>query len=540
VYSNDNYRDDDVEKDRYHYYRLVTIRYGEISSMSPVVAGITDDEGPDIVMIEPLSHYYTNKREAKVRWDVMEDRTEVGSCMVEIRGPGRTLRDLECERYELNFHEMEDGAYRIMIEATDLSGNHNLEHVYITVDSVRPEIYPSFTEFRTEATNGSLNIRWGASDKGSGIERTDILIDGETVSSIQGIGNETWLEDFPIGDHTLGIRVHDRAGNYNETYSILNLDRYAPDFNIFSPMDGARLNYPDIDVRWEYNRSIPDLHHFEIKLEDSIWVDLGKSSNYAFHLEDEGTWNLSVRSVDLLGNTRTKTIRFTTDYTLPDLKILSPTPGRSDTDLDSHFYIRFTEEMDPDTLQVWMDHSNGSSYLTENGTYVFIPSQRLEPNKAYHLYVNGSDLAGNPLRIRVFYFQTEGEGSMRGIVVDQMQNPVGGAILYLDGTEISRTFNDGTFEIFAGDGDYLLVIEKEGYQTMAIPVTFVWDMDQDMGVIEITREDAEIREEENDRTDLDLWVSVIISSILLIILVLLMAYAIRLKRSLGSEEWTEE
>jgi hypothetical protein len=133
--------------------------------------------------------------------------------------------DLEATAWTFDTHAFPDGRYRLRVVATDKLGNPVGEErtgegvsAPFTVDNTPPQV----TSLDAKPERGSIRVTARAEDQGSTLSRVEVSIDDDDwqpVTPTNGFADErrlsidTVLRSVPSGEHTVGVRAVDAAGN---------------------------------------------------------------------------------------------------------------------------------------------------------------------------------------------------------------------------------------------------------------------------------------------------------------------------------------
>ncbi len=101
-------------------------------------------------------------------------------------------------------------------------------------------------------------------------------------------------------------------------------DDYPPVVQIISPENNSYLNTPDVDVEWYGSDVGSGIDHYEISIDSSPPVNLGKATTYTFYNLSQGYHTIAVKAVDKFGNSAVATVSFWIDLTPPEVTIISP------------------------------------------------------------------------------------------------------------------------------------------------------------------------------------------------------------------------
>ncbi|MCY3414202.1 MAG: right-handed parallel beta-helix repeat-containing protein [Candidatus Heimdallarchaeota archaeon] len=169
------------------------------------------------------------------------------------------------------------------------------------VDLTIPEV-----EIITPTNNGlynSLTIEYYISEKSNVI----VLIDG--ISNATSVENGTQILNLEEGDHNISILAQDDFGNIGLAQANFTIDTLAPSISITSPKDQS---YSTSSVTVSYQ--ISDEHAYTT----TIYLDSMKNtstieSGFIWTDLTEGQHNLTIISVDEIGNMARNSILFTID-----------------------------------------------------------------------------------------------------------------------------------------------------------------------------------------------------------------------------------
>ncbi len=147
-------------------------------------------------------------------------------------------------------------------------------------------------------------------------------------------------------------------------------------------------------------------------------------------------------------------------------------PRGDEVPVDTEVMVRFSEEMDEESINISID-GVGGEIRGEGTTFYFTPYSNLSYAKRYHVNVTGTDLAGNQLEDESFAwsFRTISNGSIKGRVVDEDGEPLEDVRITADGTHVTFTDEDGLFELEVPQGNITLEISKEDYETRELDLT---------------------------------------------------------------------
>jgi fibronectin type 3 domain-containing protein len=104
-------------------------------------------------------------------------------------------------------------------------------------------------------------------------------------------------------------------------------DNELPSITITSPPDNTYVNSDSLSVEWTGSDGISGIDHFEIKLDNNNWVDIGMGTIYTLLSLVEGAHEIHVKAVDKIGNTNQASVTVIVDLHAPALIINTPKNG---------------------------------------------------------------------------------------------------------------------------------------------------------------------------------------------------------------------
>jgi len=173
----------------------------------------------------------------------------------------------------------------IYAEATDEAGfsRNDVIQFEIKEDDIPPEIEllePMEDEIFKEQ---ELMIRWEGEDNQSGISHYEVTSDAHDWEDwLVTESTQYTFSYLENGEHLLGVRAVDNAGNENITTVNVTIDTIDPFLEIKDPIDGGELEPGDITVVWEGYDDLTGISYFEVRLDDNRWIDVGEDTSYTF------------------------------------------------------------------------------------------------------------------------------------------------------------------------------------------------------------------------------------------------------------------
>lgn len=370
---------------------------------------IVDMDDPIIIILEPERNEWTNYRKVSISWKIEDEYSPIDSTTISITQYGKfDVEEFDVEDSGRLVIDFDEGLYYLNIDTRDIWGNRGSLGCQFGVDYSDPlvrlpskDIFINTTEYLLE---------WNMTDNVSGISEVDIEIDGKRISF--GPIHSYLLTNLSEGDHTINLRVEDRAGNIAKSEEmILHVDLTTPDLTIDEPLPGSILSSSDVALRWSSvdGGMIPLVHYIQVDEGEMIYV----GGNKYFMMEGlkNGIHNVIVTCRDTAGNSIMKGAWFTVDLIDPYISRINP--NSSPIPVDVKLVVVFSERMDESSVSIVFNGMTGITYYRNNTGY-YTPDEHLKYGTDYIIWINGKDLAGNPLISDFYEFTTEDKAWITG------------------------------------------------------------------------------------------------------------------------------
>ncbi len=90
-------------------------------------------------------------------------------------------------------------------------------------------------------------------------------------------------------------------------------DVVPPTLWIISPSVGYKVESSKLTVTWTGSDTESGIDHYEVKLDEGAWINVGNNRSYNFTELDDGSHTVHVKAVDKAGNSVKELINFTVD-----------------------------------------------------------------------------------------------------------------------------------------------------------------------------------------------------------------------------------
>ncbi len=126
----------------------------------------------------------------------------------------------------------------------------------------------------------------------------------------------------------------------------------------------------------------------------------------------------------------------------------------------------------------------------------FTPSDPMEHQTTYTVYVNATDTYGNDLDTFSWSFTTvfesvpDNNGTVEGKVCDVNEEPIEGAEIIFDSGEVVMTDSDGNFSVEVPSGERLLTVNRSGYQNYTREIYVENGSTENLGLIILNETDS--------------------------------------------------
>ena len=184
-----------------------------------------------------------------------------------------------------------------------------------------------------KAGNGYVDLDWEAPANDGGMPITGYKIYSDTSSGtkseLTSLSTSTLsYQDTSVVNgvtyyyHVTAINIKGESDPSSEVYAMP--DGTPPNVAITTPRNNSYHTQNSVKVEWKGSDIGIGIDHYEIKLNNGKWIDLGEATSYTFSSIAEGKYTAYLKCEDTLGNVNLTSVSFTVDWHAPVIKINSP------------------------------------------------------------------------------------------------------------------------------------------------------------------------------------------------------------------------
>jgi len=270
---------------------------------------VTVDCGPPTVEIQnPEDGSYFGSSTVEVSWTASDSGSGVATVETRIDAGDWSAASGNSETYS----DLEEGSHTVDVRAADEAGNSATDSVEFSVDLTPPSLSITAPENNTMIATRSVTVSWEAEDLGSGVDMVEIWDGSSGWTPVSG-GSVT-LSDLSDGTREVVLRATDNVGNAQTESVIITVDATAPTLTITSPSGGDTIENSSVTVTWTCSDGAGcGIERFEISVDDGAFTSIGLVHSRVIEDLESGEHTVTVRAVDMLGNSGERTVTFTVD-----------------------------------------------------------------------------------------------------------------------------------------------------------------------------------------------------------------------------------
>ncbi len=289
-----------------HHGVEVEVADGVFDSVTDEVNFTSDTTPPLIDIISPYNSEIFNMDSVNVEWEGNDATTGISHYQVRLAGED-WIHTSTNTTYALS--GLSDGYHRTEVKAWDAAGHNSTQEVNFTVDTAPPIV--DIISPRNDETFGSDNftVEWEGSDTTSGIWHYQVRLAGEDWI-YTGTNTSYTFSGLSNGYHRTEVRAWDAAG-HNTTKGVnFIVDTTPPVVTITTPPHGEIFHSNVIMVEWYGEDETSGISHYDIRINEEDWIEVGASTYHLFMDLSEGEHTVFVRGWDNASHTSTDSITF--------------------------------------------------------------------------------------------------------------------------------------------------------------------------------------------------------------------------------------
>jgi hypothetical protein len=282
---------------------------------------ITVDTGPPTVEIIQPSSSFVTQDSIDVSWEGSDLGTGISGYWLELNG--QLL--LSGTQTSFVLDSLSQGTHHIEVITQDMAGNSGSDDIWLTVDSVSPSVEITCPVEGQEMSLGQFEATWTGSDATSGIDGYWFRVDdGAWVGN--GLSNSVSVGVLEDGYHEFYLRARDSAGNIITVSVNFTVWTCELELQITSPIEGSIISSEQIEVIWNFTGSPFGLDHFELRVDEGPWTDVGSQTQHELELLT-GEHEVEVKAIDGDDHEVIDSVVFLLDSLPPSLTITAPVEG---------------------------------------------------------------------------------------------------------------------------------------------------------------------------------------------------------------------
>ena len=282
------------------------------------VTFVVDTVVPQVSILSPTDGSYSMPT-VTVRASASDPTTGISGFQFRIDGQAWTEMSGTAN---CTFVNVPDGMHTVDVEAYDGAGNWARSTTTFTVDSTKPAIHITSPASGSLYPSSSFTVSWVGSDSVSGVAGYQYRLDSGNWSS-ESSASSHLFSGLKDGNHTIDVRVFDRAGNNDSESIIVGTDTAVPLLHILSPADNFNTTSSSILCSWTGSDNMSGIAYYEYRLDGSGWFGPVSSTSTTLVSVPDGHHLFVVEAYDLAGNMAEAMVNFTTDSYPPNLSIVS-------------------------------------------------------------------------------------------------------------------------------------------------------------------------------------------------------------------------
>jgi C1A family cysteine protease len=223
-----------------------------------------------------------------------------------------------------NLHFLETDWHTLEVRVFDGVGNSATDTVHFEVDTLAPTVFITSPMEGEGIAASFVVVSWNIEELGSGLISVLINLDGgDWIHAGEG---HTFTSVSP-GNHIITLWAVDEAGNSGSATVNFTIETMPLGVDILRPAEGEIVSNSDIEIAWSGVETVYGIDHYEIRVDDGAWLNVGLNDTYQIEGLSEGVHEILVMIVDGIGDNASSSITITVDVSSPSVEIISPSSG---------------------------------------------------------------------------------------------------------------------------------------------------------------------------------------------------------------------
>ncbi|MGD8506409.1 MAG: hypothetical protein PVF15_07075 [Candidatus Bathyarchaeota archaeon] len=210
---------------------------------------------------------------------------------------------------------IKDVYYQIKDEAELVSETYSDT---IILDTTPPIGSITINDKATHTTINTVTLTLSATDETSGIVQIRFSNDNSTWTLWEDYTNsKAWSLTVGDGTKVIYYQIKDQAELVSDAYyDTIVLDTNPPLILETFPSNGTEVRTSVVEATWNGADETSDIDHYEIRLNDGSWINIGTNTTFTFTGTSDGTHILHIKAIDEANNYKQVRIHFSVNTSL--------------------------------------------------------------------------------------------------------------------------------------------------------------------------------------------------------------------------------
>ncbi|MFO7991635.1 MAG: S8 family serine peptidase [Thermoplasmata archaeon] len=168
-----------------------------------------DTTDPTITITSPSDDAYIGSSSVDIQWSGSDGTSGIDHYEIQLNAGSWIDKGTSTSH---TFTGLSDGSHTVRVRAYDNAGNYATDRVDFTVDTTAPTVDITSPQPNEAIGSTDVTIEWTATNGGSGIDYSEIRIDGGSWETPDSATSHQY-NGLSEGEHTVDVRAFDNAGN---------------------------------------------------------------------------------------------------------------------------------------------------------------------------------------------------------------------------------------------------------------------------------------------------------------------------------------